>query len=282
MNNALDLLKDNKFIVKDIDKYKRLEEFHEDVINICGDFAKFIDKAHRNPVQGKIEQFKKMYKFDFYIPAHNEYVGKNVDWEELDNYQSKDLFLKISRLKDLNCTNESEFKKMVRELLDIKEYKCINPDIADDLNNSVRCSRCLFPEKENYKQIPEKIDKIEDDLVDMYNQFEETVVKEARMYRDNIEYLDTEDEKDLINMILEEKSLPDDIDNATIKTLNKLFKDIEKVELKKDDVLDKLFPGQKMITVEEFHKGFIDLENEIKENKNEDEIRIKLIDKEEE
>jgi len=86
----------------------------------------------------------------------------------------------------------------------------------------------------------------------------------------------TTTEKEQITGILENKKLPDKIDRYLIDTINRLFTEIDVVELDRDDLIEALFPEGEMLTLEALRKAFFDLEAKIKANKIEKEIRIKL------
>lgn len=106
--------------------------------------------------------------------------------------------------------------------------------------------------------------------------YEKTVVKEVRSYRDNIQFLDSVAEKKLVKTIIDNKKLPADINQQTVATINKLFKEIEVVEIDSEKIMETLFPSQEMTTLEELHKRFLALESDLKQGKQENEIRIKL------
>ena len=277
MNDAVELLEKHNQLVTDNQKFNMLKDFRDEVVIICSDYSMFKDLSQRNPIKGKIQQFKKSYIYDFYFKAHEKYVGKKVDWNKLSNYQGYPLFQKINQLKNITCISETSFTKMVLKWNGLAQHKCTASDLADTLYLSVRCQKCFFPKPDvNYSKNLAELDKIEDEIQNLYDSFEKTIVKEVREYKDNVQYLDNEEEKKLIQSILKTKKLPEDIDQQTIAAINKLFKEIDIVEIDKDRIIRNLFPKQEMTTLEDLRQRFYGLVDDLKKNKQESEIRIKL------
>jgi len=277
MDDALKLLAENAMVVTDEQKLKTLQDFSDEVKLICGDFPAFIDRSQRNPIRGKIQQFKKSYIYDFYLPAHEKYVGKKVNWQVLDTFQQNETFRRLMLLKQLNCINSARFDQMVLKWNDLKQYRCLNANLEENLQNSVRCPRCSFPiHQERYAAIPETLGHIEDELEDLYQSYEKTVLNEMRAYRDNVQYLDNEPEKELVQAVLKEQNLPEQLTAQIIRTINKLFKEIDVVEVDRERMMTSLFPNQEMITIEELRKNFFTMIEELKKNKDESSVRIKV------
>ncbi len=277
MNQAVDLLDNNQLLVVDQQKLNNLKDFQIDVGLLCLDFPKFKDRSQRNPIKGKIQQFKKSYIFDFYFPAHEKYVGGKVDWSSLNSYGSNPVFQKLSVLKNLTCISETGFRQMVLSWNDLEQYKCTCDDLTDTLENNFICQQCFFPKKDvNYSQKMAILNTMQDDMDALLAAYEKTVVKEVRSYRDNIQFLDSEAEKKLTQAIIDTKKLPADINQQTITTINKLFKEIEVVGISSEEIVEALFPSQEMTTLEDLHKRFLALEADLKQGKPENEVRIKL------
>ena len=108
---------------------------------------------------------------------------------------------------------------------DLKQHQCIYAHLEDNLQSSVRCQNCSFPGNVNYTKISGTLEKIEDEIETIYESYEKTVVKEVRSYRDNMKYLDGDDEKQLIQGILDNQKLPEHITTQMVQTINKLFKE---------------------------------------------------------
>ena len=117
------------------------------------------------------------------------------------------------------------------------------------------------------------MDNAIDELLESY---EKTIVKEIRSYRDNIQYFENEADQKLVQKIIDTKKLPIDISQQTVSVINKLFKEIEVVEVDQEQIINTLFPSHEMTTLEELRKRFFSLEAGLKQDKQESEVRIKL------
>lgn len=277
MNSAVDLLDKNPQIVVDKQQLNSLKDFQADVGLLCLDFKKFKDRSQRNPIKGKIQQFKKSYIYDFYFPAHEKYVGSKVDWSSLNNYADNPSFQNLNLLKNLTCISETSFRKMVLSWNDLEQYKCICHDLTDTLENNFLCQHCFFPKQDiKYNEKLDVLNRMDDDMDGLLSSYEKTVIKEVRSYRDNIQFLDNESDRNIVQGIIDTKKLPEDLNQKIIATINKLFKEIEIVEVGQQQILDTLFPSQEMTTIEDLHKRFLSLESDLKRGKQENEVRIKL------
>jgi len=277
MDQALAVLNENPFMVVDDQKHRTLKEFRADVVKILSDFNKFTERSFRNPIAGKIQQFKKIYVYDFYFKAHENKVGKKVDWDALQKIQSHEMYQKLLLLNRLTCVSAARFNQKITVWDELKLHQCLDLD-SSTLSDYVVCNKCYFPKPNvNYTEIKKVFNKIDDDLETIYGQHEKTIVDNIRQYRDNIDMLNfTTTEKEQITGILENKKLPDKIDRYLIDTINRLFTEIDVVELDREELIEALFPEGEMLTLEALRKAFFDLEAKIKANKIEKEIRIKL------
>lgn len=277
MNSAVELLDGTAWLVTDADKLKTLKDYQADVGLLCLDFSKFKDRSLRNPIKGKIQQFTKSYVYDFYYPAHEKYVGKKVDWSSLNSYPTSTLYKKLVLLKNITCISETAFSQMVLGWTDIEQFKCNCHDLTETLANHVRCQKCFFPKQNtNYSEKLAILNKIDQDIEDLYKSYEKTIVKEVRSYKDNIQFLDDETDKRTVQGIIDSKKLPNEIDQRIVLVINKLFKEIDVVEVEQMQIIDTLFPSQEMTTLEELRKRFYALEADLKKDKQETQVRIKL------
>ena len=276
MDNALEALDKNDILVTNLDKLQALKDYLKDVKSITDNYELFIDKSQRNPIKGKIQQFKSIYAYDFYVPAHDRYVGKKLNWQNLDSYHENETFKKLALLNKLTCLSNVKFNQMVTDWEELQGLRCSNNTLEENLKSSVKCQRCSFPDVRDFLTLPSKLDDIEEDIETLYAAQEIIVLREIRTYENNVQFLDSEDEKELINDIRRDQKLWDYISQDNIRTINKLFKEIDVVEVDRDEIIDTLFPNQEMVQMEEIRKRFYDLEAMWKKNKQESEIRLKL------
>lgn len=275
MEDANRLIADNPILSIDNEKISALIQFESEVKTICGQYDTFTDRAQRNPVKGKIQQFKKIYRYDIYIPSHEKFVGKNCNWKILDTYNNLRSFKKISLLNKVNCISETAFLQKIDSWTKLKKFKCDNSSLADNLAGAVRCPQCLFPQEYTYTRIKPALDSIEQNLDAMLSQYEKIIVKEIREYRDNLKFLE-ENEKCEIEYILKNEKLPDSFTNTIVTALNKLFREIDVVELNSTQLVKSLFPEDEFITVAQLRERFLNFENDLVKGKQENEVRIRL------
>ncbi|MBA7668792.1 hypothetical protein ES703_76908 [subsurface metagenome] len=274
MDKAIQLVEENT-ILQNPGKDEILMTLRDEVKTICKDYILFRDRSQRNPIKGKIESFKKTYKYDVYIPAHDKYVGKQVNWEALENYPGNHIFKRLRELYKVTLLSDARFNSMILSWNELKGYKCSNSRLDYSLDNNTFCQDCLFPQKGKYTEIPGAIGQIEEKLEETYIQVEEHILNLVREYRDNLQFID-DNEKKLINKLLEDKILPDNITPALISAINNLLKEVGVVEVDTDKILSTLFPKHQMVSLEEFRDHFKSLEHDIKQDRDESEIRIKL------
>src|SRR5690606_21333881 len=124
-------------------------------------------------------------------------------------------------------------------------------------------------------RIKPALDSIEQNLDAMLSQYEKIIVKEIREYRDNLKFLE-ENEKGEIEYILKNEKLPDSFTNTIVTALNKLFREIDVVELNSTQLVKSLFPEDEFITVAQLRERFLNFENDLVKGKQENEVRIRL------
>ena len=276
MHKAIEVLNSAKRIATDTEK-KSLFNFLNDVKSITSDTEKFLDNSERNPINGKIQSFRKKYVFDIYYPYHEKNIGKKAKWTELDSLNQNRTYKQLLQITKLNCLSSAKFIQKVQQWEALKKLRCFNLT-TDELQNSPVCLHCFLPKEDtDYSKVNKELQNIEDTLYELWEQYEKRTVEEIINYKDNLTIANIDTKyKNIINEIISSKKLPDSIDEMLIQNINKLFKEIEVVELDKKEVLKKLFHYGEMISLEQFRKAFFELENEIKQNRKEDEIRIKL------
>ena len=158
MENVLNWI-DNDFF-KSTDK-QSLRNIYNDSIDIVHDFRKLLKEDERNPLKGKIEQFKEKYK-TIYYNAHNECVGEGVDWNQLLDIESSNKYYKLNKLKDINSVNTSLFRNIQLMIKNIKDLHCNNFRI-EDLDNNYHCV-CMFPESGKFQNINKQIEELDEKI----------------------------------------------------------------------------------------------------------------------
>lgn len=276
MKKAVDILNSNSGIAVETDK-KILINYLNDVKNITFNTEKFINKAERNPISGKIESFKKKYIFDVYLPFHEKKIGKKANWNELDSLNKNITYKQIMMLTKLNCLSKTMFYRKIQEWENLKKYRCFSLS-ADELQITPVCPHCYLPKSDfNYSRVNKELNNIEEILLGFWEKFEKRAIEEIDNYKENLEIAEiSKKDRIIIQEIITLKKFPETFDENLISSINKLLKEIDIVEIDKGDLVKKLFHYGDMISLEQFRKAFLELENELKQNRKEDEIRIKL------
>ncbi len=258
IDSALELIKSNEILKSSLSKIEKLKEIRDEIISICGDLNLFMEPQHRVSINGKTEQFRDIYIKYIYYPAHEKYVGKDVAWSDLDDVISSDTFKRISKITQIpEAINESKFIRLRNRINEIKSYRCDNSDIMEDLKNSCVCQKCHFPEpNKNYPKIIAEINTINDTFKDLLSEYEETLLNSIREYRDNVRYLETPKEKEIVENILKTKQLPDNLTDEAIVAMGRLFKEIKLIRKNRDEVIEKLFPNDEIMTVDKIRENF--------------------------
>jgi len=255
-----------------------LQAYLNDVRKILADTVKFLNRSERNPISGKIKAFKKKYIYEIYHPFHENTIGNKTNWQELNNYTKCQTYQNLMLLQKLTPVNSAKLVKKIMNLESLQNLKCLNLS-HDQLQISPICTSCYMPKPGvEYKAIKKTLDNIQDDLADLMDEFSQKAVQETIDYADNLNIADISGEqKEIIKRIISEKKFPENIDQTLINAINELFKEIEIVEVNREDFIKQLFPGEAMVSIEQIRKAFYEWEQETRKNRKEEEIRLKLV-----
>jgi len=278
MKQANEIIASNGKFVTDETVIKKLIEIYNDTLAITSDYSRFGNLAERHPLSGKIKAFIGSYIKDFYYPAHEQTVGKKINWKVLQEVSKHSLYDKIMLLMELECLVVGKFRSKLTLWQTLLSWRCYELD-SEKLNKTPFCTLCNFMKIEgrDYSQIKFEIKNLDKTIENIYAEYVENAITEIS---NNIKNIDINDipanHKKLIKTISDSKKLPEKLDRALIASINQLFKNFKIVELSGDHVLSTLFKKDQLLTMDQLRKGFMELENEIKKGSKDDEIRIKL------
>lgn len=278
MKQANDIMAANSKYVSDESVIKKLLEIYKDTLAITADFSRFVDLSERLPISGKIKAFTSSYIKDFYYPAHEQTIGKKVNWKVLQEVSKHPLYDKIMVLIDLECLVVAKFRNKLELWQKLLSWRCIELD-SEKLNKTPFCTICNFMKMEgrDYSQIKTEINNLDKTMQSIYDDYVKNAVIEISNNIKNLEIIEIPaNHKKIIKAIADNKKLPDVLDRALIASINQLFKNFKIVELTADQVMNALFKKDQLLTLEQFRKAFLELENDIKKGSKDDEIRIKL------
>jgi len=258
MNEALDIAEENSEYVTDKSTVDKLQEFCTDTKNIVKDFSKFIRADQRFPLEGKIKAFKDIYVKDFYYPAHENHVGRKVDWKPFDYFDAK-------IYSQANAWNK------------IKELRCTHLDI-ESLHKIPFHTACNFlKEPRDYSKIKAEGQSISKKLTEIKKEYTQNAIAEIRKNAKQLELIKIPDEqRKIIQSVIENGKFPETLDDYLVQAINELFKNIRIVPVKKDEILKALFKENELLTRDQFHEAILNFEQSVLKQNQGDDIRIKF------
>lgn len=273
MENAIKFI-DNDFF-KPMDK-NELTKIYQESLDIINNPRKLLKDDERRPIEGKIQLFKSKYK-NIYYTAHEHFVGKNVDWELLEQIENSSTYNKLSILSKVRSINASKFNNLRLEIQTIKGLRCTSFS-ADELDTNYHCS-CMFPKTMGeYTDIENKINEMDDNISKLYVSWEKEIVATVNDNKSKLEQLDLP-EQNIIDKILVSQQLPENIEFDVVSAINNLLEDIEIKELKLNDLYDILTSERDTLNVNEILGRLEDYIKQIVSDA--DNARIKIIKEDE-
>ena len=269
MENAIEYI-DNDFF-KETDK-NDLRKIYQESLDIINNSRKLLKSDERRPIEGKIQMFKSKYK-NIYYTAHEDFVGKNVNWELLEDIEKSHTYKKLEMLSKVRSVNTSKFRSIQLEMQTVKGLRCTSFS-ADELDTNYHCS-CMFPQgMGEYTDIKNKINELENDISKLIVSWENEILTTVDDNKSKLEQLNPS-EQDIIDNILISKKLPDNIDFSVVGAINNLLEDIEIKELDLNELYEILTSERDTLKANEIMDK---IESYIKDIVSDtDNARIKLI-----
>lgn len=269
MTNALNWI-DNEFF-KQNDK-NDLNNIYQESLDIINNPRKLLKSDERRPIEGKIQLFKSKYK-NIYYTAHEHYVGKNVNWELLDEIRNSPNYQKLDMLSKILFINSSKFNEIKKDILNITSLRC-NSFSADELDTNYHCS-CMFPQGlGDYSDIGHKINEINEDFSKLFVSWENEIITTVIDNKSKLDQLDSS-EQDIIDKILISHKLPETIDFSVVSSINNLLEDVEIKELNLNELYNVLTSERDTLKANEILDKVEDyIKNIVSDTDN---ARIKLI-----
>lgn len=273
MENAIKFI-DNDFF-KPTDK-NELTKIYQESLDIINNPRKLLKDDERRPIEGKIQLFKSKYK-NIYYTAHEHFVGKNVDWELLEQIENSSTYNKLSILSKVRSINASKFNNIRLEIQTIKGLRCTSFS-ADELDTSYHCS-CMFPKTMGeYTDIGNKINEINTNISKLFISWEKEIVATVNDNKSKLDQLDSL-EQNIIDEMLVSQKLPENIEFNVVTAINNLLDDIEIKELKLNDLYDILTSERDTLNVNEILDKLGDYIKQLVSDT--DNARIKIIKEDE-
>ena len=234
MENVIKFI-DNDFF-KESDR-NELSKIYQESVDIINNSRKLLKSDERRPIEGKIQMFKSKYK-NIYYTAHENFVGKNVNWGLLDQIENSSAYKKADMLSKVRSINSSKFTNLKLEIHTIKGLRCTSFSV-DELDTTYHCS-CMFPQgMGEYFDINNKISQIDEEISKLIVSWENEIISTINDNKSKLDQLDSS-EQDIIDGILISKKLPDIIDYNVVEAINNLLEDIEVTVLNLNELYDVL------------------------------------------
>ena len=246
MENAIKWMDNDFFKQNDKDNLKNI---YQESLEIINNSRKLLKSDERRPIEGKIQLFKKEYK-NIYYTVHEEFVGKNVNWDSLNNIEKSIVYKKLDILSKIIFINPTKYRNIKVDILNISGLRC-NSFSADELNTNYHCNNCMFPQgMGEYYDIDSKITEIENDILNLFTSWENEIVSTVNDNKLKLDQLDSS-EQEIIDNILISQKLPENIDISIVTAINNLLDDVEIKELNLNELFNILTSERDTLKVNE-------------------------------
>lgn len=245
MQNSIKFINNPFFKDEDI---KELNKIYQDSLNIISNYRKLLKEDERRPLEGKIQQFKKKYK-SIYYNTHERFVGKNVDWQYLDELENSKNLQKLKKLNNVLSVNSTKLREIQLNIQSLKELHCNNMNV-DDLEHNYHCI-CMFPNNlGNHTNINKEIEDLWQKSSELLNSWEKEIIISINDNKSKLNQLDF-NQKEIIVNILNSNMLPEKIDSNLINTINCLLEDLEIKDVNINDLYKILTSERDTLKIEE-------------------------------
>lgn len=247
-----------------------LKEMLTDALEILGDAKKLLDPGQRMPLLGKLQQVRKKYQAAYY-KEHERCIGAKVNWSRLQEITQDQKYKNLLLLKNVRVLDKIDFSFVESGIVNTGNLRCTEFRL-EMLENEVVCPRCHFPT--NYgASVEARLEAIEEGIEETWKNWESAILTELNNYRDNLQYLGTED-RAIVQKIFRNSALPEEITPQLVKALNQVFKELEIVEFSPTDLLKYLFKDSQVLDYYSMERRLNDFKQQLVAGKNLENVRI--------
>jgi hypothetical protein len=222
----------------------------------------------------KLKQLKNEY-IDHYMELHSKARLSINDNKLKNNLLKNKRFKKILKLSQIDLLPKNQlidFKKSINSL------KTCFKLTKQNLESVPVCPFCQFhPISENIISKADKIKQLDfeqDQILKKWTLFLLNILKNPTTLS-KMNKLILKKEQKIVMEFIESEKLPDDIDDEFIEIINKIFKDLQKIIIKKTDFLAKI-SDIGPVSSDEFKQAVCEYVDYMTKNKNPDKIKIVL------
>jgi hypothetical protein len=254
---------------------EQLDKIYQDSLEIVTNTKKLLKSDERKPLKGKIESFKEKWK-QIYYSAHENFVGRKVDWKTLEQIEDSDNVQKLKVLQDVRCVNKHRFTENMLKIKELKELKCTDFNV-DELTNASICPHCSFPniKEDSVLEIKQRIESLENEFENMIQSWESHIVEEIKNNQDKVANLD-HTEKRLIQDVLAQGYLDKEISEEVVNAINNLLQDLEIKEINLKDMHIALTKESDVLKVDDFRAKIESYIEEVLGSTDGDNVRLKI------
>ena len=277
MEQSLAIIENNKTYLEDKGLHEKLETLHDDTKAIVKDFKKFNNLSERFPIKGKISSFKDQYVKDFYYPALSNSIGDKVDWKPLMTFTSDPNFKRAQILASAQCNVAQKLDGKVQKWTGLTALRAKDVDVESLYDIPFDVNSNFLKQERDYSSIKDEAAGVTAALNTIADEYEMTLVQEVIKKKDQLELVKLQPEhKKAIEQLIAKEELPADINSGLIASINKLFVDIEVVSLKQQDLVNRVFKKNELVTLSQIQQAFFNLYNELEKDHKGKEVRFKI------
>lgn len=271
VENSLEWINDYPaiFSKSDISNFSNLSKEISPLLEINA----LLKSENRRMLKGKLQQYKLKYS-TIYFSKHEKTIGQDIKWQKLEDINQNPEMKRLRDMKTITGINALRLNKMDEEIISLSQSKCNQLKEEQLHDTNYFCPWCKFPiNLKGIDNINQEIDLLEDSIAEISKEWTERVLDDIEAYKDNIGLLSAE-EQDIINEIIDNKDLPEEINQNVIHALNNLFKQIEPVKINPKNFIKFVFADSASLDYDSFTEKLDQYKKEVLGTKDKRNIRI--------
>ncbi|AKX96034.1 hypothetical protein MTHERMOG20_16810 [Moorella thermoacetica] len=250
-----------------------LKEFLHEAFAVLADSSRLVNRSELLSLLGKLQQARQKYVTAYYR-AHEKCVGERAGWNKLQELTASQTWKNLLLLKNVTVLNKYPLARVENEISVLATQRCEGFKV-ELIEKSPLCPRCNFPKSFRGENIGQWIANLEDELEDIFREWEETILAEVKNYQDNLDYLEA-GERELILQVMKAGKLPPVVTEDLVVALNNLFRELVSVEVSPAELLEAVFAGARVMDYFTFERRLNAWKQKLVAGHDLDKVRIKL------
>lgn len=233
------------------------------------------DETKLCAIQSEFDALKKDY-IKIYSTMHSKSRLSGIDSKNYSNLLHSKLVEKLTKLSRVSILSKTQFDSIYEKL--VNELKECNALQEEELLYSPICPHCSYnPASQGEEDASFKLSQIKSKLETLLDEWTKTIIENLQdPFNKSTIQLMTDSQQKTINELLSTETIPDDISDDYVKTLDEALKGLIKKPIERDLFYKKLLGEGKPITVKELRANFDKFVEEISAGEDSDTIRIVL------